>query len=61
EKGLEVSEAELVQLPKTTVSVSLEDAEKVDTLMQLLDDHDDVQKVYTNAEFPEEYGEESAD
>ena len=42
-KGTEGYEAQ------TTVDISDEDGERLETLMEALDDHDDVQEVYTNA------------
>lgn len=35
--------------PQTTVSLSLEDNERLSTLVEKLEDHDDVQDVYVNA------------
>ena len=35
---------------KTTVPLSPEDEEKLEKLIELIMDHDDVQEVYTNAE-----------
>lgn len=40
--------------PKNTVSLSGSEAEQALRLLDRLDDLDDVQRVYTNAEFPEE-------
>ena len=41
--------AEITQLPKTTVDIpDMESAMKVVKLMAALDDHDDVQNVYSN-------------
>lgn len=51
QRGVEVSEAGLVQIPKTTVAVSGHDAETLADLLELLEDHDDVENVFTNAEF----------
>ncbi|HHX27743.1 MAG: YebC/PmpR family DNA-binding transcriptional regulator [Bacillota bacterium] len=45
--------AELDQSPTTTVSVEGEDADKVIRLLEALDDHDDVTKVYSNFDTPE--------
>ncbi len=36
--------------PTTTIALSPEDSEKLETLLNELDDHDDVQEIYTNAE-----------
>lgn len=54
DSGINVEEAELVRLPKTTVAVSGHDAEQLMELLDLLEEHDDVQKVYSNADFPED-------
>lgn len=51
QKGLTVSEAELVRLPKTTVEVSEKDEKILADLLDLLEDHDDVENVYCNAAF----------
>lgn len=53
-KGLKPISAEVVQLAKTPIDVSVEDAKKVIKLMEMLDEHDDVQNVYVNANLTEE-------
>ena len=50
EKGIEWEEAELAMIPKTEVRVEGDDAEQLMKLLDLLEDLDDVQKVYTNAD-----------
>ncbi len=50
EKGIEWDEAELAMVPKTEVRVEGPDAEKLVKLLELLEELDDVQKVYTNAD-----------
>ena len=60
DRGLAVAEAELVRIPKTTVEVASHDADQVIELLDLLEDHDDVQHVYSNADLPDDYGEEDA-
>jgi YebC/PmpR family DNA-binding regulatory protein len=47
-------DAEVTMLPQTTVSLAGTDAEKMLKLMNALDDNDDVQRVHTNADIPEE-------
>jgi YebC/PmpR family DNA-binding regulatory protein len=47
-------DAEVTMLPKTTTNLAGKEAEQMMRLMELLDDCDDVQKVYTNADIPEE-------
>lgn len=48
--GLTVENAELRYIANTSVPVSGEDAEKVDKLLNAIDDLDDVTNVFTNAE-----------
>jgi YebC/PmpR family DNA-binding regulatory protein len=50
EKGIEWENAELAMVPKTEVRVEGPDAEKLVKLLELIEDLDDVQKVYTNAD-----------
>ncbi len=52
--GLEPEQAEVTMRASTNVSVELEEAEKVARLVDVLEDLDDVQNVYTNADFSEE-------
>lgn len=52
--GVPISRAELTRLPKTTVVLKGAEAEHLIRLLDLLDDHDDVQKVYSNAEFSDD-------
>ncbi len=52
--GLEPDSAEVTMLPASTVPCDAEAAGKVMRLIEALEDHDDVQKVYHNAEIPEE-------
>lgn len=51
--GLKPDNAEITHVPATTVVLKAEDAEKVLALIDTLEDLDDVQNVYTNAEFPD--------
>ena len=51
--GIHVEKGEVVMQPTTTVSVSGEDAEKLMKLLDLLEEHDDIQNVYTNADINE--------
>lgn len=53
-----VVSAELSMVPQNTVALSDEDAAKVMRLLEVLEEHDDVQEVYTNADLPEEEEEE---
>ena len=53
-RGFTVQSASLTMLPSSTVVVSGPDADKLMTLIEYLEDLDDVQNVYSNAELPEE-------
>ena len=54
EKNINIENASLQWIAKNSVSVSGEDAEKVMKLIEALEDLDDVQNVYSNADFDEE-------
>lgn len=53
-KGLEPSAAEVTMRPSTNVELELEDAQSVLKLVDMLEDLDDVQNVYYNADFSDE-------
>jgi YebC/PmpR family DNA-binding regulatory protein len=53
EAGVEFSHAELAMIPRTEMAVGGSEAEKLLKLLDALDDHDDVQKVYSNADIDE--------
>jgi len=46
--------SEVTMLPQTTTSLAGKEADQMVRLMDMLEDCDDVQKVYTNADIPEE-------
>jgi len=46
--------AEITMFPQSTVNLQGKEAEQMLNLMEILEDCDDVQKVYTNADIPEE-------
>jgi len=48
-----ISTAELSMVPKTTVELDEKQAEQTLRLLDLLEDLEDAQKVYTNADFPD--------
>lgn len=50
EAGIEITEAQIAKIPGDTVAVSGEDAKKVVNLIEGIEDNDDVQSVYTNAD-----------
>jgi len=54
DSGLEVENASLQWIAKNSVKVEGETAEKVVNLIEALEDNDDVQNVYSNAEFEDE-------
>ncbi|MGK9368336.1 YebC/PmpR family DNA-binding transcriptional regulator [Melioribacter sp. Ez-97] len=54
EKGLPVENASLQWIAQNQVEVKGEEAEKVMKLIESLEDNDDVQNVFTNADFVEE-------
>ncbi len=53
-KGIAVASAEITMLPKSTVRLDGKTAESVLKLMDALEEHDDVQHVYSNFDIPEE-------
>ncbi|MBM7870124.1 YebC/PmpR family DNA-binding regulatory protein [Clostridium pascui] len=53
--GFEFLSADITMIPDTTVSLSMEDSELFQKLVDKLEDDDDVQDVYHNAEFPDEF------
>jgi YebC/PmpR family DNA-binding regulatory protein len=46
--------AEITMLPQSTTNLTGKEAEQMVRLMEMLEDNDDVQKVYTNADIPDE-------
>ncbi|MBZ9752665.1 YebC/PmpR family DNA-binding transcriptional regulator [Deinococcus sp. HMF7620] len=52
--GFTVDNAQVAMLPSNTVAVNGDDARKLLILIDALEDLDDVQNVYSNAELPEE-------
>ncbi len=53
EKKIPISAAEITMLPKNEVNVGEDKAQQVLDLMEELEDHDDVQKVYSNFNIPD--------
>ncbi|MFA5168068.1 MAG: YebC/PmpR family DNA-binding transcriptional regulator [Candidatus Omnitrophota bacterium] len=51
---IKVESANLTMIPKNLVSVSADTGRKVVHLIEALEEHDDVQNVYSNADIPEE-------
>lgn len=52
--GFEPSSSEIIMLPSTTIEVDKDGAEKLLALIDMLEDLDDVQNVYTNGDIPDE-------
>jgi transcriptional/translational regulatory protein YebC/TACO1 len=56
--GYEVTGAEFTRIPNDLKDVTDEERETIDKMVDLLEDDDDVQSVYTNMKPSEEEGEE---
>jgi YebC/PmpR family DNA-binding regulatory protein len=54
DRDIQVLSGELAMVPASTVTVDAGNARKVLNLMETLEDHDDVQKVYANFDIPDE-------
>ena len=52
--NIQTSIAQITMIPETTVELSGSDAVKMLKLMEVLEDHDDVQEVYANFDIPDE-------
>ena len=59
-KDIKWESAELTKLPNSTIKISGNDAKQLLSLIEILEDHDDVQKVYANFDIPDEVLEELA-
>lgn len=55
--GIEFISAEVSMIPATTVILDEKMAEKIEKMIDRLEDDDDVQDVYHNADFPDGWGE----
>ena len=59
EKEFEITEAKLEYIAKNTVNIaSIEDARKVLKFIDIFEDHDDVQNVFSNFEIDDSIAEE---
>ena len=58
DNNIETVMSEITMVPDTMVQLTDEDAEKVRKTIDMFDDMDDVQEVYTNADLPDEDDEE---
>ena len=53
-EGIKPESAELSMVPKTTITLDETAAEQTLKLLDILEELDDIQKAYTNADFPAE-------
>lgn len=53
--GYTFASAEIEMVPQNTVQLDQEQAQKVMKLIDMMEDNDDVQNVYHNAEFPDDF------
>ncbi|WP_297416836.1 YebC/PmpR family DNA-binding transcriptional regulator [Clostridium sp.] len=56
-QGVEFLEADVKMIPDTYTAINEDDAKRFQKMLDLLEDDDDVQEVYHNAEFPEGWDE----
>ncbi|MBI4982073.1 MAG: YebC/PmpR family DNA-binding transcriptional regulator [Candidatus Omnitrophica bacterium] len=59
-KGVKWQDAELTMVPSSTVKVTGNEAKQVLSLVEALEEHDDVQQVYANFDIPDEILEQAA-
>ena len=52
--GLTLDSAEVTHIPKDPMTVDIETGQKIARLLEALDDHEDVQNVFSNASLTEE-------
>ena len=52
--GIETEHASITMVPENTIKLTGEDAEKMERFVDALDEIDDVQDVYHNADLPED-------
>jgi transcriptional/translational regulatory protein YebC/TACO1 len=52
-KGYEVISSSVEMVPKNMMKVSGDQLKKLISLLNLLEDHDDIQNIYSNVEFDE--------
>ncbi|MCK4778140.1 MAG: YebC/PmpR family DNA-binding transcriptional regulator [Actinomycetia bacterium] len=58
DKGFEIESAQITMVPKNTVKLKKEEAKKVLKLVNILEEHDDIQEVYSNFDIEENVLEE---
>ncbi len=54
DSGINIVSAEITMFPQNTIKLDINDARKVLKLMDAIEEHDDVQEVYSNFDIPEE-------
>ncbi|NLM98269.1 MAG: YebC/PmpR family DNA-binding transcriptional regulator [Halanaerobiaceae bacterium] len=54
EQGIEIESSDIAMIPDNTIELDLDTARKALKLMDLLEEHDDVQEVYSNFDISEE-------
>jgi len=59
-QGISMESAEVTMVPQSTVTITGRESEQTLKLMETLEDHDDVQRVYANFDIPETVMEEAA-
>ena len=47
-RGYQIKSADLIMVPKSTQEINEDDEEKIINLMEMIDNHDDVNNVYSN-------------
>ncbi|MBU1124473.1 MAG: YebC/PmpR family DNA-binding transcriptional regulator [Candidatus Omnitrophica bacterium] len=60
DKGIVMTTAEITMVPSSTVKVGVSDAKTLLSLIEGLEEHDDVQQVYANFDIPDEIMEQVA-
>jgi len=60
DKGIKWQDAELTMIPSSSVKVAGNEAKQVLSLVEALEEHDDVQQVYANFDIPDEILEQMA-
>jgi len=58
--GLLVQSADVAMIAENSITLDLEGARKVQRLLEALEDHDDVDAVYSNADMPDDVAAELA-
>ena len=48
DRGYQIKSADLIMVPKSTQEIDKDDQEKIINLMETIDNHDDVNNVYSN-------------